>query len=606
LIDLAVLSSSSSSSLDSRFLELASFLGVNVNLIEAHPALSVDDLDKQLGPRVRGIAICASTLAASKALFASAEVFVAWLGRQGRRVLLYGFEATAEHNALIRWLTGGAVRGMISLSNGFRCSFPTSGTAFTQQLSGASFSREPRPSDCGFEIDPQNRSLTVLTKIGDEASFVHAEVPGGDIFLWAAKSIPSLQERVSPDTGLAPFYDELLPAIIFVRRACSVACWENPIPTARVIIDDPLLADRYGFLDYKQLFHSMEKLNYALTIAFIPWNYRRTKAQAANSFLPHTDRLSICVHGCDHINNEFGIADRVILEHKAALAVERMRQHQQRTNLPFEKVMVFPQGRFSTAAIQALRRSDYLAAVNTSRTPTDSANERPTIGDELLPATNCFSGFPVFHRRYPRDVAHFAVDLYLGKPAYVVEHHEVFEHGCEAIESCVQALKKMDPRLSWPGLSALERIYLRKQDAWGSLQVRFFSSTFSFENSTQDNLVRCFSKPEPDPGIVKRVRSNGRSIEFRTGERFVEFQSELKPGELVRIQLEDCEQPPKQMFSLGPGYALKTSVRRHLSEFRDNYLAKHPSLLKPAKRLVRLLKASGDSKRETLPVQSQR
>lgn len=602
MVDLAVLCSSSPSSLDSRFLELASFLGVNPGLILAPPALSVDGLEKQLGPRVRGIGISASTLASFKTLFGSLEDFVSWLGRHGRQVLVYGFEPSTEHNAVIRWLTNGAVGRMISLQNGFRCSFPTSGAAFTQQLSGVGFSREPRSSDCGFEIDPQNRSLTVLMKIADGASFVHAKVLGGGFFLWATRNIPSLQERVSEDSGLSPFYGELLPAILFVRRACPGLCWENPVPTARIIIDDPLLADRYGYLVYKQLFHSLERLNYAVTIAFIPWNHRRTRPQVANAFALHTNRLSLCIHGCDHINNEFGIADRVTLECKAALAVERMLQHQQRTSLPFEKVMVFPQGCFSRAAILALRRNRYLAAVNTTRVPTDAERDEHTVADELLPATNRFSGFPVFHRRYLAGIDHCAVDLFLGKPAHIVEHHEVFEHGCGALESCVHALKKMEPRLSWPGLSALDRVHLRKQRDGGVLEVRFFTSTFTFENTTKANLVCRFFKQEPDPGIVKSVRANGHSTEFRTGDRFIEFQSELKPGESARIELEDRDQPPSAVFRAGFGYALKTRVRRHLSEFRDNYLVKHPSLFKAARCLVRLLKASGDSKRQTLSV----
>jgi hypothetical protein len=36
-------------------------------------------------------------------------------------------------------------------------------------------------------------------------------------------------------------------------------------------------------------------------------------------------------------------------------------------------------------------------------------------------------------------------------------------------------------------------------------------------------------------------------------------------------------------------------IRRALSEFRDEYLVKHPVMLASAKRIVRVLKASSDS-----------
>ena len=47
------------------------------------------------------------------------------------------------------------------------------------------------------------------------------------------------------------------------------------------------------------------------------------------------------------------------------LALERMHRLRQRTGLNYDRVMVFPRGEFSAAAMLALRGSAVVAAVNT-------------------------------------------------------------------------------------------------------------------------------------------------------------------------------------------------------------------------------------------------
>ena len=417
--------------------------------------------------------------------------------------------------------------------------------------------------------------------IGGKAALVHIERQKASLFLWATESIPALSERIFPGTGLDSFYDRLLPPLVFLRWAGHGFCWESPTPTARVTVDDPLLVERYGFLDFGEIARSLERLNYGLTIAFIPWNHCRTKPEAARFFSERDRWFSICIHGCDHTNNEFGITDARTLEQKASLALARMIQHQQRTGLPFERVMVFPQGRFSKAAMWALRRNGYLAAVNSNTLPLDEEGGGLTLADELQPATNRFSGFPLFHRRYPKEAGHFAVDLFLGKPAHVVEHHQFFRHGCTALEHCVSALKEMDPRLSWPALSvAFERIHQRRQDSSGVPAVRFFTNRFILEDGAERSGLCRFSKPEPDPELVQTVRVNDRSIPFARADQCIQFELELKAGERVYIQLGDRDEGPRTVFTSGVRYRLKTGARRYLSEFRDNYLARHPAWLK--------------------------
>ena len=59
-----------------------------------------------------------------------------------------------------------------------------------------------------------------------------------------------------------------------------------------IIIDDPFLKASYGFLDFCKLLDLMDKHNFHTTIAFIPWNYRRTNKKTAKLFLDRPDRFS--------------------------------------------------------------------------------------------------------------------------------------------------------------------------------------------------------------------------------------------------------------------------------------------------------------------------
>jgi len=92
--------------------------------------------------------------------------------------------------------------------------------------------------------------------------------------------------------------------------------------------------------------------------------------------------------------------------------------------------MVFPQGRFSTAALTALKANNYLAAINSSPSPAYSGAYGALTGaDFLTPAVTRHGGFPIFVRRYPAGLEQFAFDLFFGKPLLAVEHHAYFKDG---------------------------------------------------------------------------------------------------------------------------------------------------------------------------------
>ncbi len=417
------------------------------------------------------------------------------------------------------------------------------------------------------------------------------------VFLLAGTTLPDLNEPLSRGHQLQEHYDRLIPVLIFLRHCFRESCWHGPEPTARLIIDDPLLTEKYGFLDYGVLLKSMQRSNYGTSIAFIPWNYWRTSKRDAARVISDSSNLSICVHGCDHTNKEFEARAPALLGRRAGLAMHRMESQRKRTGTGFEPVMVFPQGRFSTAAIPALRSNNYLAAVNTTCFPRNSGLDDLTVGDLLLPAVTRYNGFPIFQRRYPQCLFDFAFDLFLGRPALLVEHHEYFRNGCGVLEGFVAELHKLEPALSWPTLDAqLVRSCLKRRLSNDSVEVQFFTRRFQLANRELCSGRFLLSKYEPDSAVIQRVLVDEASMPFSFEKGFLKLEVQVDdPGQVLNIEIVDRGQPQQQAGGFGIVHNTGVLLRRGLSEFRDNTLARHSGLLKIAKGVARGLKVAGDS-----------
>ena len=232
---------------------------------------------------------------------------------------------------------------------------------------------------------------------------------------------------------------------------------ERPKTLACLIIDDPLLKPRYGCLNYEKLLEAMKIHNFFTEIAFIPWNYRRSKAETVQLFADNPDYYSLCVHGCDHTSNEFGEDDYQALKALSSTALWRMEQHQRLTGLPYDPVIVFPQGRFSSTAMKALKDQGYFAAFNSTIHATDT--DDPPVIESQRPATRIYHDFPLFLRRYPKDKSLFIQDLALGRPIIIVEHHNAFRDGYKEITDLVDWINGLG-KIRWTSLLNIAEYYI--------------------------------------------------------------------------------------------------------------------------------------------------
>jgi hypothetical protein len=253
--------------------------------------------------------------------------------------------------------------------------------------------------------------------------------------------------------------------------------------------------------------------------------------------------------------------------------LERMRTHQRLSGVPFDDIMVFPHGLFSPEAITALETAGYLAAVNTDLCPLRMIDTL-ALRDLLEVAVTRFADLPLFGRHYPREVAEFALDLFLGKPALAVEHHAYFRDGYDTLESFVARVNALEGRLEWTNLATIcSRACLTRTTENGDVYVRFYTNRFWLKNDgTRTRRYILLRRQTPD-GPSPSVTINGRVQECEREDRYLKICLSLDAGQIAEIRI----LYPKP-DSLGFSHQRTTIhdarvwVRRMLCEFRDNYV----------------------------------
>src|SRR5215468_11135092 len=287
-----------------------------------------------------------------------------------RLLFVYGFDRSGSGPWVAAQLTASQITDVLPLvrtDHRYEVSF--SQPEITGVFSGLSFGQAQRESDFTFVTDAAQTQSSTLITIDGLPFFISLQTGRSTIFLLACREILDLGQKVCRTVSVNDTFSRLLPIAMFLRFAVGKKCWHSKRELANFIIDDPLLTPSYGFLNYRDLAAKLHEANCAASIAFIPWNHKRTNATVARLFREHTAQLSLCVHGCDHTHAEFADTDYALLNAKVRLASQRMQLHEKLTGIPCSEVMVFPQGQFSIESLKVLQANNYLACVNSGPLP---------------------------------------------------------------------------------------------------------------------------------------------------------------------------------------------------------------------------------------------
>ena len=433
----------------------------------------------------------------------------------------------------------------------------------------------PATLESCYFFDANGSSITPLIAAGNKSAFVKLTCNNVPVFASSERLIDIDAELATPNFDVRDHLFSAVPAVSYIRWAFAHSAWRAREANACLVIDDPLLKARYGFVRYRELLALMKQHRFSTSIAFIPWNWSRSDPKVAQLFRDNPDIYSLCVHGCDHTAAEFGTSDRLRLRAAASEASRRMSLHEGRTGLAHDHVMVFPQGVFSAEAIPELKSASFNAVVNTEVHSNPPGERKLKISDVWDVAVMSYDNFPIYTRRYPaQGVENLAFDLLLGKPCLVVVHHDFCSDGCARLVQFIDQLNALKVHLAWRSLGdVVRRSYRQKELSPDSVEIEMYGSEVLIENGSDRARSYFVNRREREPDTIESLHAGSRQVSWDSAGDYIRCEVNLGPGEstLLTIRFKAAEHPVHSSQNLG--YAAKTMLRRYLSEARDNYLA---------------------------------
>jgi len=434
----------------------------------------------------------------------------------------------------------------------------------------------PRTNLSGkFALGITSRNVVNVISLGDGAAFVKFEYKVVPIFLSTSRAIIDLDaELTSQNFDVRNHFFSAVPPVLYIKWAFAETCWNAPETNACLVIDDPVLKPRHGFVNFEELLSLMKRHKFSTNIAFIPWNWRRSAPEVVRLFKENPDNYSISVHGCDHTRAEFGGSDRRRLYWKTREALDRMSRHESITGICHDRVMVFPQGIFSEAAMSALKHSGLIAAVNSDVISSDPRPRSVTISELWDIAVMGYSDFPLFTRRYPLEgIANFAFDILLGKPAIALIHHDYCSDHCAGLIDFIKGLNALKCSLTWNRLGEVVRRSCRQREVSPDVvELEMYGTELRIENRSGRRKRYLIRRRESEPSGIKELHVGSEEMVWNFHNGRIDFEIELDPGEDRIIAIRFHELDGNGQCEETASYRAKAMLRRYLCELRDNYI----------------------------------
>jgi hypothetical protein len=491
-------------------------------------------------------------------------------------------------NNLVSSLSCGHLRGVQGIQpSGILYKVSSDSRDICEAFAGLSFGPANATNDRVF-VGDESPATRRLISIGNDTFMAAAKNGNAEILFVGSGDVADLDVEAA-GAWLTEYFSRLLPHVMALRHIFGEECWRPGEQHASIIVDDPLLRSNYGFLNFDKLLGLMRQHNFQTTIAFIPYNFRRSSPRIVKMFQDNGDRLALCFHGNDHTGAEFAATDEVVLNTMLRVAEERICAHTRKTGIACDRVMVFPQGQFSVEAMAALRSRNFDAAVNTITHPRHQ-DANLTLCEMAQPAVLRYAGFPLFPRRSSLNTlsADIAFNLFFGRPVLIVEHHNIFKDPQPLID-VVNRINAAAPGVRWSNLAAaVSNSFLRRREPDGTYRVRAYARTVRVANSSDvpERLLIEWNHPGGDAVAEKILRDGTPLSNFAANQAGMCASVDLDPGSAATFSIMHRE-GNAGLERFGIRHSTRVFMRRRLSEIRDNYLSKNPSILAAAKAVQR-------------------
>jgi hypothetical protein len=514
--------------------------------------------------------------------------FVCFLSSRFRRMIVHCVRSDPFHDALVAALSSGCFQGATKVQGSSRTLTIAPGERdICDSFTGLSIAVPNLANDWVFPAGDDSECRKLIT-IDEDAFFAIFTAHKAEVLMLGCGDVVDLDAEAA-DAWLSETFTKFVPYAMALRHIFGDQCWRPVQNCASVIVDDPLLRPNYGFLNYERLLRLMEEHDFNTTIAFIPHNFQRSSRRIVRVFQQNPHRFALCFHGNDHTGAEFAATDPAMLNSMLWAAQGRMDVHGKITCLPCDRVMVFPQGKFSMDAMAALRSHNFDAAVNTVTRPYGQSG-RLTLRELAEPAVLRYSGFPLYLRRCSIDTQDLdiAFKLFFGIPILIVEHHEVFAHPERLIEA-VHRINRAAPGIRWSSAGdAVRKSILQKCVSHDFVHLKAYARSINVKNpSSVPQMFRIeWACPNSKSSLEGVYRNNQRWPEYSIDESSICIDVLIDSGKSECFSIRDAASDAS-VVRFGFRHKARAFVRRRLSEMRDNYISKSPVLMAAAKSLQR-------------------
>lgn len=383
---------------------------------------------------------------------------------------------------------------------------------------------------------------------------------------------PSLQgERLlwhdlRPDGWFA-----LLPLLHFLRRVTAEVDWSPPPQRACFIFDDPNLhCARYGYLDYARIADHARAHNYHVAIATIPLDAWYAGEKGVEIFRRHRERLSLLIHGNDHVKNELardyteGTALRML-----AQALRRVDQLERTTGLRVGRVIAPPHGGCSDSVLAMAPRLR-IEGVCTSAEPLARCHKRKSLPLDfgLLPAWFGPGCCPVIRRW---DLVYGLMPLrlaaFLGQPVIPYGHHQDCAEGFGHLAEIADTVNSWS-QTTWPDPETILRGNYRTMRDNELMHVQMCSRSVHVPIPENVSYVVVHA-PVGSETVQCEVSAASSEREARECTPGVPFR--VAGSEALRLRIPSREVVDPSTVGR-PAYRLWPPVRRALSMGRDRLM----------------------------------
>ncbi|MCW2958639.1 MAG: hypothetical protein JWP18_1442 [Solirubrobacterales bacterium] len=276
-----------------------------------------------------------------------------------------------------------------------------------------------------------------------------------------------LRDGLRTDGALA------LLALVQLLRAITPGGWSSPGLRATFVFDDPNLRHRtYGHLDYRKLLAHADAHGYHAAMAMVPLDARRPSEKAVRTFRDRPDRLSLVMHGNDHLRDELMRP----LERTAALALgaqalRRIARFERATGVGVDRVMMPPHGCCSAHVLRALGELGYEAVCAIHPAPWTEVTPPDRLLAGWSPA-EFIDGCAILPR-FPLTVwaTEIALRAFLDQPLVLYGHHDDAAGGLESLAEAAARVNGLGD-VRWCSVRELARASHASTVRDGVLRVR--------------------------------------------------------------------------------------------------------------------------------------